>query len=243
MKRIFVLVSVLATVAILATPAPVAAQSVGGGISVFVPWEMLSGNTGSISFETALETSVGLGNYLSFPVGFAYNQIYGLAPEGALEEGGAEISHGGPWFYADSILPYLMAKVHIPIAMLYVDVFGGVAANYNFSLRPFHDRIARDLRSAGFIGEGAAAGDPVGVTDLKIDSGFGFGFVAGAGAGVTIGDIQVGLKATYRHIWHSLEVSGRAFSPGGTEEFEIPEDNLQVVLRGISFGIGGNFSF
>ncbi len=242
------LVAVMSLLALLvAAPVQLHAQSVGGGISVFVPWDMFQGETGSISFETSLETSIGLGKHLSFPVGFAYNQVYGLSPGGEFGEGEAatEVLSGGPWFYADSIVPYLMAKVHIPIGPVYVDLFGGGAANFNFSMRPLHDRIARDLRANRVIGDGVAASDPVAVTNLEVDSGLGFGFLFGTGVGVTIGDIQVGLKGTYRHIFHPLKVSGQWFAPGssGTETFTIEDEALRVVLQGVSIGVGGSFSF
>lgn len=245
MKRLVVLVAFI--VAVL--PAVLTAQAVGGGISVYVPMDLFQGNTASISFETSLETSIGIGKLISVPIGFAYNQVYGAGPLGDVD--GETVESEGPWFYADSLLPYIMLKATVPAGPLYVEAFGGGAMNYNFSLRPLHDRIAKDLRRFGAIPAGAD-GSPVAVTDLDIESGIGWGWVAGAGAGVNIGDISVGLSATYRRIVHPLRIRGRAFTPAGADEFDQEFDSdaadfavedLRVLLHGISIGIGGSFSF
>jgi hypothetical protein len=237
--------AVLAVALILLTQSVATAQSVGGGISVRVPMDMLQGETGSISFETSLETSLGIGPFLSIPVGFAYNQIYGSSVVGMVRSSGEDLETSGPWFYSDSLLPYVMLQVHIPAGPAIFDIFGGGAANYNFSLRPFHDRIARDLRDAGALG---ATGGDVAVTDLSIESGLGWGWVAGAAAGLTFGDISVSVNATYRHILHDLTITGRSFRPDGTtgrfdtgtESFAIEE--LRILTNGISIGIGGSFA-
>jgi|GEM_PF-1690153 len=225
--------------------APVAAQSVGGGISVFVPWDMFQGETGSVAFEQSLETSFGFGNVVTFPIGFSYAQVYGLSGYGD-ETGGGDFSSDDPWFYADSIMPYLMAKVTIPAGPVYFEVFGGGAANWNFSLRPFENQIARDLRDAGVI---SSPGASVSVDNLDFERGLGWGWLAGAGFGVTIDQISVGLSATYRHVRHDLTLKGRAFDSAGsgTEEFDssadgFPVEDLHLLLRGISFGIGGSFN-
>lgn len=225
--------------------APVNAQSVGGGISVFVPWDMFQGETGSVAFEQSLETSFGFGDFLTFPIGFSYAQVYGLSGYGN-EVGGSDFSSDDPWFYADSIMPYLLAKVTIPAGPVYFEVFGGGAVNWNFSLRPFENQIARDLRDAGAISSPAEAS--VSVDDLEFERGLGWGWLAGAGFGVTIDQISVGLSATYRHVRHDLTLTGNAFDSAGsgTEEFDssadgFPVEDLHLLLRGISFGIGGSF--
>ncbi|MEX2444738.1 MAG: hypothetical protein WD492_14120 [Alkalispirochaeta sp.] len=222
-------------------------QSFGGGISVFVPWDMFEGETGSISFESSLETSLGLGEYLSFPVGISYNQIYGLSPDGTLSNGSEEsdeaLSTGGPWFYADSLLPYLLAKVHIPAGPVYFDLYGGGALNYNFSLRPFERQIAQDLKDAGAFGENPGA---VAITDIDVESGLGAGWIVGAGTGVQIDQIQVGLDVSYRHVYHDLKVSGEylSSSEGSVQSFDANDtvSQMRVLLRGLSIGIGGSFS-
>lgn len=239
-------IAVVAGVILLGTVPFAAAQSFGGGISVFVPYDMFQGETGSISFETSLETSLGLGDYLSIPVGFSYNQVYGLSPTGQIAEGrageGDAIATTGPWFYADSILPYLLAKIHLPLGPVYLDVYGGGAINYNFSLRPLEGRIARDLEEIGALGSAAGA---VGITDLTIESGLGYGWVAGAGFGVQIDQISVGIDVSYRHIYHPLTIAGSYVEAGRPEAtFDGADyiDELQVLLQGFSIGVGGSFS-
>ncbi|MFW5827883.1 MAG: hypothetical protein ACOCU4_07315 [Alkalispirochaeta sp.] len=239
--------TLLTVVLMMVASVPAMSQSFGGGISVFVPWDMFEGETGSISFESSLETSLGLGEYLSIPVGISYNQIYGLSPDGTLhdESGGTEkaLSTGGPWFYADSLLTYLLAKVHIPAGPGYFDVYGGGALNYNFSLRPFERQIARDLRDAGTFGNDP---DTVAITDLDVDSGVGGGWIVGAGAGVQIDQIRVGLDVSYRHVYHDLKVSGEYVEAGVSDVQTFDADDtisqMRVLLRGFSIGIGGSFS-
>lgn len=237
----------LTTVLLALISTPVMAQSFGGGISIFVPWDMFEGETGSISFESSLETSLGLGEYLSVPVGISYNQIYGLSPDGTLSSGSADedeaLATGGPWFYADSLLPYLLAKVNIPVGPVYFDLYGGGALNYNFSLRPFERQIAQDLKDAGVFGENPGT---VAITELDVDSGLGAGWIVGAGTGVQIDQIRVGLDVSYRHVYHDLKVSGEYLQSGRTEIQTFDADDtisqMRVLLRGFSIGIGGSFS-
>jgi hypothetical protein len=206
---------------------------------------MFQGETASISIETAFETALGLGDFLSIPVGVSYNQIYGLGAEGTLAADDSAFTSSGPWFYGDSLLPYAMLKLNVPLGPVYIEAFGGGALNYNFSTRPFEAEIVRDLRDAGAIGTPGSAIAPV---DVTIETGLGFGWVAGAGFGVQFGQIRVGVDATYRHIYHPLTVSGRYLTPNSAEStFDSSDDgfaveNLRMIMQGISFGIGGSFS-
>jgi hypothetical protein len=232
---------------LVAAAAPATSQSFGGGISVFVPWDMFEGETASISFESSLETALGIGDYLSLPVGISYNQIYGLSPDGTIQNGSGEsedaLTTGGPWFYGDSLLPYLLAKVHIPAGPVYFDVYGGGALNYNFSLRPFERQIAQDLKAAGAFGENPGA---VAITDISVESGLGAGWILGAGTGVQMGQIRVGLDVSYRHVYHDLKISGQYLSEngGGVQDFDADDtvSQMRVILSGLSIGIGGSFS-
>lgn len=246
-KRNVAYLFVMVIVLLVGTVTPAMGQSFGGGISVFVPWDMFEGETGSISFESSLETSLGLGEYLSFPVGISYNQIYGLSPDGTIVDGSGDgdeaLSTGGPWFYADSLLPYLLAKVHIPAGPVYFDVYGGGALNYNFSLRPFERQIARDLKDAGAFDENLGT---VAITDIDVDSGIGAGWIVGAGTGVQMGQIRVGLDVSYRHVYHDLKISGEYLQAGSSDVHEFDADDsisqMRVILQGLSIGIGGSFS-
>lgn len=232
---------------LLVAAGTLSAQSFGGGISVFVPWDMLEGETGSISFETSLETSLGLGDYLSIPVGFSYNQVYGMGAVGTLSDistdPDAALETSGPWFYADSLLPYLLLKANVPLGPVYLDLYGGGALNYNFSLRPFTDRISRDLQATGAFG---ASPGTAAITDITIDSGIGWGWIAGAGFGVQIDQIRVGLDVSYRYVVHPLTVTADYVTSSGTGvstvEADQYVDQLRAVLQGLSIGIGGSFS-
>ncbi|MDA3948342.1 MAG: hypothetical protein PF508_03865 [Spirochaeta sp.] len=233
------------TVLLLVVALPITAQSFGGGISVFVPWDMFEGETGSLSFETSAETALGLGEYFSIPLGVAYNQVYGASVTGTVREDDSNLKTSGPWFYTDSLLPYLLGKITIPAGPLYFELFGGGALNWNASVRPFHDRIARDLRDAGAFG---ATSGSVAVTDLTVNSGIGYGWVAGASAGVRIDQISVGLTGTYRHIYHDLTIEGEYFRPDDagstfdTNSDDFAVKNLTMLMNGISIGINGSFS-
>jgi len=241
----FVRVTITLIILVFVSSGPVVAQSVGGGISVFVPWDMFEGETGSISFETSLETALGLGDYFSIPVGVAYNQVYGASVTGTVADDDSRLKTSGPWFYTDSLVPYLLGQFHLPIGPVYLDLFGGGALNWNFSTRPFHDRIARDLRDAGAFGDTSGA---IAVTDLTVNSGVGYGWVAGASAGVTVGQISVGVTAAYRHIIHDLSIDGRYFRPDDpgaefdTSDSDFAVENLEMVLQGVSIGINGSFA-
>lgn len=143
-------------------------------------------------------------------------------------------------------MPYLLTKVTLPLGPVYFEVFGGGAVNWNFSLRPFENQIAQDLRDAGAI---STPGASVSIDSLDIDSGLGWGWLAGAGFGVRIDQINVGVSATYRHVRHDLTISGRAFDSAttGTSGFDSSAgdfaiDDLHLLMRGISFGIGGSFN-
>lgn len=214
----------------------VGAQSFGGGVSVFVPTDMFEGQTGSVSIETALETSLGLGGVFSLPIGFAFNQVYGLSPDG--------IASSGPWFYADSFAPYAMLLARLPAGPVFFEVFGGGLMNWNISLRPISDTIANDLVAAGYIGN---PGDRAGLSDLRIDSPLGFGYLAGAAVGVTFGQISIKADVTYRHAVHDLELRAEYFTDASTSgSFDSSQvsalDDLRVVMQGIAFGISGSFA-
>jgi hypothetical protein len=93
----------------------VEAQSVGSGISVFVPLDMFEGETGSISFEQSLETSFGIGEYLTFPIGFSYNQVYGLSAYGNNDSGGTATFDSDDGAFPVEDLHILMQGISIGI--------------------------------------------------------------------------------------------------------------------------------
>ena len=83
----------------------------GGGISVFVPQSLFVHGNGSVSVETNLQYGFGFSKYLSFPIGISYNKIYGYTPTGTAALDAAT----SPWFFGDSIMGYVMAKIHLPV--------------------------------------------------------------------------------------------------------------------------------
>ena len=93
---------------------------------------------GSVSLEQSLEFALGITDNISLPIGVTYNTNYGLTVEG-------ESNEHLPWFYSDSLMPYIALKVHIPLDPLYLELFGGAAGNYNFTLRALEGNIERDL--------------------------------------------------------------------------------------------------
>ncbi|MFW5689848.1 MAG: hypothetical protein ACOC1U_09770, partial [Spirochaetota bacterium] len=178
---------IIAVVAVFVlAAAPVASQSVGGGISVWLPESLYTAGEGSVGMETSFGSSVGFGELISFPFGVVYNQVYALTAE---TEGTLESS---PWFYADALSGYLMAKLRLPLGDLYIDLFGGVTGLWNVTLYPLVKNIERDSAPSGSLYSFEAA--PA-VTGGR----FGWGSQAGGGLGIRIDAITVDLNVTYRH--------------------------------------------
>jgi hypothetical protein len=224
MKKIIILLLII-------TPVVLPAFEAGGGVSVFVPQSLYEYGNGSISLEQSIEFDFGIGKYLSIPLGFTYNTNYGLMVDG---EGQAE----NPWFYSDSILPYALLKVHVPLGPFYLEIFGGGGVNYNFTLRALEGNIEKDLSN----GSGQAVFSD---GTMDFDKLWGFGYLAGAGFGITIDKISIELNALFRNIRHELDFSAdyadfSEVSPGETYE---PGESLVLLMRGISFGISGSFAF
>ena len=122
---------------------PLVAQSFGGGLSFWVPESLYLGRGGSVGIESALGSSIEFNDMISLPFGIAYNKVYGLLPEGT-----AVGSEPQPWFIADTLLGFVMAKVQLPIGPLYVDVFGGGAGVWNMTLVPLTGNIESEIAGA-----------------------------------------------------------------------------------------------
>ncbi len=213
---------------------PLAAQSVGGGLSFWVPESLYLGRGGSVGIESALGSSVGLGDILSLPFGIAYNKVYGLLPEG--DGVGTEAS---PWFVADTLLGFVMAKVRLPIGPLYVDVFGGGAGVWNMTLIP----LARNIESAI-----AGAGQTVTFTEPPVIDGgrFGWGWQAGGGIGMEVGPVSVDLNVTYRAVKTAASVSGSYYSideagPTVAEPLSYGPESILIRLTGFNVGVDVSF--
>lgn len=227
MKRILIGVVVLAAVL-----SPSFAQSFGGGLSFWVPESLYLAQDGSVGVESALETSIGMGDFLSFPIGLSYNQVYALQ----VEASGIDPAASSPWFYADSMVVHLMGKLHLPIGPLYLDAFGGGAAGFNFGgLKPLTANIENTIAATGEYWKFTSGPTISG-------GGFGYGWVAGGGVGMTFGQISVDINATYRLLRYDVGVSGDYLTTaGGTGSYTSPAD-LEARLGGISFGINGAFA-
>lgn len=198
-------------------------RSFGTGISIFIPESLYRFHQGSISVETSFQQSIGVGKYLSFPIGVTWDKINGLMP--------GYSNATSPWFVADSISPYVMAKVQVPISIAYVEVFGGGALNWNLALTPLGQNIESYFGStSAFSGTQVQTGYGSG-----LGATLGYGWQAGAGFGVTLKKYkaQVGIDATYRDISSPLTLKGSAPYNASTS----------VVLRGISVGLNAQLTF
>ena len=234
MRKRFVLAVILAASGIVAANA----QSVGGGVSVWVPESLYLDRGGSVGVETALGSSVGLGSILSLPFGVVYNKVYGLLPESA--EGLPTAPR--PWFVADTFVLHASLMVTVPIGPLYAKAFGGGAGGWNATLVPLVGNIAADLAADGqlVVFDG---GMPT-ITDGR----WGYGWIAGGAVGITIDQIAIDLNATYRLLRYDVTVAGDVFridAESGAfiadEPVSIP--NLVARLAGVSIGINARFSF
>jgi len=197
----------------------------GGGISVFVPESLYAHGQGSISVETNFQYAFGFGKFLSFPIGVTYDKINGLMP------GGPDYANAtAPWFVADSVAPYLMAKIRVPLSIFYVEAYGGGAINWNLALTPIGQNIEAYFgNSTPFNGTTVTSGTGTGIMNT-----LGYGWIAGVGLGVTVKKIQVGIDATYRNISSPLAFSGGSYTSSS---------NATIVLSGVAIGLNGSFDF
>ena len=210
----------------------------GGGISVFIPESLYKYHQGSISVETNLQWTLGLSKYLSIPIGVDYNKVYGLMVSGTGAPAPTQ-----PWFMADSIMPYAMLKLHLPLWIFYLDLFGGGALNWNATLTP----VGQNIES--YLAAQAGPNTDVSLTNPTYANGLGFGWLAGAGFGVTIKNVKIDITGTYRDLSSALGLGGSYYvvnHSGGTptvSQASISWTNTTLLLRGISIGLNGTFSF
>lgn len=204
-------------------------MSAGTGFSVFVPESLYLYGDGSVSMEQSLQFSLGLTDIISVPIGVTYNTNYGLMVNNEPDVSGA-------WFYSDSIMPYILVKAHIPVGKVYFEFFGGGAVNYNFTLRPLEGNIEEDL---------SVGGNQAVILDdsLEFEKSVGFGYLAGGSIGVTFGDISVDITVQYRSIWHKLNFSGEFHPASGVSPGQKFESDANLIMRGLSIGLGGSFKF
>lgn len=211
-----------------------AAQSVGGGLSFWVPESLYLGRGGSVGVESALGTSVGFGERASLPFGIVYNKVYGLIPEGT-----AAGTAPDPWFVADTLLAYAMAQVRLPIGPLYVDLFGGGAGVWNMTLVPLAGAVESAL---------AGSGEAVAFDGAPIIEGgqFGWGWQAGGGVGVQAGPVAVDVNVTYRLLKSPATISGTYYrvdtaGPAVSGATAWGSESIMIRLSGFSVGVSASF--
>lgn len=212
------------------------AAEAGTGLSFFVPESLYLHGKGSVSLETGLSTSLGIGSYLEIPVGFQYNKIQGFLVEG-VKVNETDVEATAPWFMGDSFMPFIKLQANIPLGPLTLSGFAGGALNWNASLTPFEANAARDV---------APAGEYAVFTDFDYENKLGYGWLAGASLGVTISPVTVTLFAEYRNIRTPLNLSG-TFSSGPAEGLTtsrtLEGSEAALLIRGITLGLGGSFAF
>ena len=206
-------------------------QSVGGGLSFWLPESQYLAQEGSLGVESALGSSVSFGDLISTPFGVAFNQVYGLMPESAGTVGAS------PWFYADTGLAFLMLKARLPIGPLYIDAFGGVNGVWNMTLRPIVKNIEIDSAPAGHVYSFEGP--------LSMEGGsFGWGWQYGGGIGVTFGQISVDINITYREVRTDVTLTGTYSDVtlgGATAQGQSFSEAIKARMAGFSIGIDGSF--
>lgn len=208
----------------------------GTGFSVFLPESLYKEESGSVSLETRLSTSFGLGDYIEVPFGFVYNKVQGYTVEG-LKAGGTEIEASSEWFMGDLFLPFIALQGNLPLGPLEVSLFIGGAMGWNASLSPFKAAIARDL---------AADNEYALFTSFDYSNHLTLGVLAGASLGVSIDALTFSISAEYRSLSGDIDLEGSyETGPSGSISTtgSIDGSDAKLVIRGISLGIAGSFSF
>ena len=78
---------------------------------------------------------------------------------------------------------------------------------------------------------------------LEYDKLWGLGYLAGAGIGVTIDQISVQISCLYRNIQHKLNMSADYAEVSDIQGSYNPGEDVTLLMRGISIGLGGSFAF
>ena len=203
----------------------------GSGLYFFVPESLYQNGEGSVSFQSGLSTSIGLGNFLKVPIGFSYNKIQGYMVEAQ------GLSPEKPWFMGDSFMPYIKLEAVIPLSVFEISFFAGGAVNWNASFTALKGNMEDDLVSGT---------THTYISSLDFDNPLAFGWLAGGSFTVNIGDIGVSFLGEYRNLSADLALSGEtctgplgAMNTPGTLNLADPK----LVIRGWTLGIGGSFSF
>ncbi len=222
----------MACLVLLLTAAGISGQTAGGGLSVFVPESLYVAGEGSVSIETGFQTAIGIADGVSVPIGIAYNQVYGLMPSRPTDDYTAT----RPWFYADSLVPFLLVQATVGSGPVYVNLFGGGAGNWNIAIRPLTGNIEADLSARIDTGRVSFRDTP------EVTSSFGIGYVAGAALGFRLDFGALELRGSFRNIGHRGTLSGEidtinadAGTTSPDTNFEL--DDIRFRLRGFNVGV------
>ncbi|MFP4619484.1 MAG: hypothetical protein ACLFMZ_11635, partial [Spirochaetaceae bacterium] len=229
---------ILFTAVLLLTTSPLFSQSIGGGLSFFVP-ESLLHKSGSLSNEAGLSTSIGFGDIVSVPVGFTYMKASGLMAYDKNDNNKLERISDEIWYTADTFIPYLRLQAHIPLGPVFIrGIAGGVGAWF----------IAPQLNE-GAIGRTFASetdDDFYAFDDLSMNAIFGYGYQAGTSIGVEIDRISVQITALFTDIFAPTTAKSDTYYKINYANETVDEDTdfkgeFISRLRGISVGLGGSY--
>ena len=217
-------------------------QSAGGRLSFFFPESLLDGS-GSVSKEAGLSTSIGLGEYLSVPVGFTYIKASGFMPyEETGEDDSLDQMDDTIWYTADTFIPFLRLQASVPLGPVYIEAFGGIAGAWIVAPQTFDGAVGR------YYGNEASGFDYYIFEELTTEISFGFGYQVGGTVGFKVDAISVGIDVILTDLRAETTLTSDNYyevntDPGGTTLGNDFEKSFTSRLRGISIGLSGSYSF
>ncbi len=212
---------------------PLAAQQIGGGVSIFIPESSWLGH-GSVSYEAKVQTSIGLGGLFSLPVGIAYDKVYGLLPQG-----GAQTGSTLPWAVTDSFMLFTGIRITIPISVLFLQAEAGGIGQWNAGILPLDGNIGASLAPPGTIWA---------MQSVNAIAPFGYGYYAGGSIGVNVRNVRVALDGGYRYTVSPLDLTGTYYqvttgSPTASGPISLKKTDSALRLAGVYVGLTGSFSY
>lgn len=207
----------------------------GTGISVYIPQSLYLHGKGSVAIENTLQSSFSLSKYVSVPFGVTWDKVDGYTPGGTAKLNAVTT----PWFFGDSVMGYVMARVHLPVWIFFLNLYGGGALNWNATMTPVGQAIESYLTPSGSAG--------VAFPNPSYSAPWGYGWVAGASFGVNLKKFSVSVATLYRDIRSPLKLSGTYYTVGSSgstattvTNFSLPAGAV-AIMRGLSIGINGDF--
>ena len=173
-------------------------------------------------------------------MGFTYIKASGVIPY-EKEDGDLKRIDDEIWYTADTFIPYLRLKAHIPLGSLFLEGFGGVAGAWLVVPQMNEGAVGR-----GFADHTGEAFDTYVYDDLDMDISFGIGFQAGGSIGMQFDAIRVQITGIYTDIRADTTAKSDTYyevdySGGSAVEGSDFEQEFISRLRGISVGIGGSY--